>query len=165
MAPGCLKLQMVKTLIMENRMKIRRQFEQHANKGSGLYPRLHSWLFELPIFFGGLRMRPIVRERILEKFKRKCCYCGSTSKLEIDHIIPLSKGGRHDENNFQVLCRSCNAKKKDKFDYDKFFKKGDGKEYMLISNELADYLKHIPPHELQVITEHFFNIYCPTEGR
>lgn len=34
----------------------------------------------------------------------------------LDHIKPLSKGGRHEVDNVQLLCRSCNAKKHDKFD-------------------------------------------------
>jgi len=44
-------------------------------------------------------MRPQVRQRILDKFNNKCCYCGSDKNLEIDHIIPVSKGGREDEDN------------------------------------------------------------------
>lgn len=33
---------------------------------------------------------------------------------ELDHIIPLSKGGTHSIDNAQTLCRSCNAWKSDK---------------------------------------------------
>lgn len=32
-------------------------------------------------------------------------------KLEIDHIIPLAKGGRNDIGNIQLLCRFCNRSK------------------------------------------------------
>jgi len=35
-----------------------------------------------------------VREYLLEKFNRKCCYCGKTDiPLEIEHITPKSRGG------------------------------------------------------------------------
>jgi len=30
---------------------------------------------------------------------------------ELDHIVPLSKGGAHAVDNFQLLCRSCNSSK------------------------------------------------------
>jgi 5-methylcytosine-specific restriction endonuclease McrA len=33
---------------------------------------------------------------------------------EVDHIIPLSKGGEHSLNNAQTLCRACNGWKSDK---------------------------------------------------
>jgi len=32
---------------------------------------------------------------------------------ELDHIIPLSKGGEHSYRNTQLLCRACNAAKSD----------------------------------------------------
>lgn len=33
---------------------------------------------------------------------------------ELDHIVPLSKGGQHTYSNVQCLCRSCNSNKHDK---------------------------------------------------
>lgn len=47
-------------------------------------------------------------------FKRdnyKCLCCGSAEQLELDHIVPISKGGRSVLDNLQVLCRGCNASK------------------------------------------------------
>ena len=41
-----------------------------------------------------------------------CCYCGRYSdSMEIDHIIPLSKGGDSHWTNLTAACRSCNASK------------------------------------------------------
>lgn len=40
-----------------------------------------------------------------------CVYCHSKRRLEIDHIIPISKGGTDDRHNLQTLCRTCNRKK------------------------------------------------------
>jgi len=34
--------------------------------------------------------------------------------FEADHIIPFSKGGRTIWENLQVICRTCNRKKRDK---------------------------------------------------
>lgn len=44
-----------------------------------------------------------------------CAVCGSQGPVDIDHIVPLSKGGRHSVGNLQPLCRSCNTSKSDKF--------------------------------------------------
>lgn len=40
-----------------------------------------------------------------------CAHCGSENKITIDHIIPLSLGGRHSIGNLQPLCLSCNSSK------------------------------------------------------
>lgn len=31
--------------------------------------------------------------------------------FHIDHIIPISKGGKNKEENLEVICRTCNLKK------------------------------------------------------
>lgn len=41
----------------------------------------------------------------------KCVYCQSKKLLEVDHIIPIAKGGTDDRENLQTLCRPCNRRK------------------------------------------------------
>ena len=48
-------------------------------------------------------------------YSRPCYNCATKEDLSIDHIIPLSRGGRHSIGNLQTLCRPCNSSKGDKF--------------------------------------------------
>ena len=41
----------------------------------------------------------------------ECQICGTTERLERDHIVPISKGGDHTLAHCQTLCRTCNASK------------------------------------------------------
>ena len=34
----------------------------------------------------------------------------------VDHIVPLRKGGTHDESNLQALCARCHSKKTVRYD-------------------------------------------------
>lgn len=52
--------------------------------------------------------------RLCKKYDNRCVACGKKTKLEVDHIVPLSKGGSSYISNIQPLCRSCNASKSDK---------------------------------------------------
>jgi hypothetical protein len=51
-----------------------------------------------------------VRESVLVRMPA-CVECGATSDLQIDHIIPHSKGGPDREWNLQTLCGGCNRAK------------------------------------------------------
>ncbi len=40
-----------------------------------------------------------------------CLLCGKSDGLVPDHVIPLSRGGRHELYNIQPLCHLCNFRK------------------------------------------------------
>ena len=53
-----------------------------------------------------------VREYLLEKWGRKCAYCGKEGvPLEIEHIIPKTRGGSNRVTNLSLACHDCNQKK------------------------------------------------------
>ena len=53
-------------------------------------------------------------EKILALWNNRCAYCGAEGDLQQDHIIPVSKGGKHDLANVIPSCRKCNMAKGDK---------------------------------------------------
>ena len=63
-----------------------------------------------------------LRLKIIERDKYTCQICGKYMPdevgLQVDHIIPVSQGGKSIESNLRVLCSKCNGKKGDKLDKD-----------------------------------------------
>lgn len=59
-----------------------------------------------------------LRFEIFKRDKFKCKYCGEDPSrgiiLNIDHIIPVAKGGTNDELNLITACFDCNAGKSDR---------------------------------------------------
>lgn len=60
------------------------------------------------------KRKPISKKTRFEVFKRdgfKCQYCGRSAPdavLEVDHVIPVAKGGTNDILNLITSCRDCN---------------------------------------------------------
>ena len=52
-----------------------------------------------------------VRAEVIVRDGGRCRNCYSAVNLQIDHIIPRSKGGSSDQSNLQTLCRRCNRRK------------------------------------------------------
>jgi HNH endonuclease len=60
-----------------------------------------------------------IDRRVREAARHRCGYCLSPqhlvmARLEIEHIIPLAKGGTDDEKNLWLVCPICNGHKSDK---------------------------------------------------
>lgn len=61
-----------------------------------------------------------LREAIKKRDNYTCCKCGNSVYdepnllLEVDHIIPISKGGKTEASNLQTLCWRCNRLKSNK---------------------------------------------------
>jgi len=54
----------------------------------------------------------LLREYVLEKWQRKCAYCEAREvPLEIEHIVPKSRGGSTRASNLTLACHACNQGK------------------------------------------------------
>ena len=55
-----------------------------------------------------------LRQAVFERDNYTCQYCGRSyeeADLEIEHIIPISKGGNNDIRNLATACGACNRTK------------------------------------------------------
>lgn len=53
-----------------------------------------------------------LRRIIFKRDHGKCQNCRSQYKVEIDHILPYSMGGKSTESNLRLLCFSCNQRQR-----------------------------------------------------
>lgn len=52
------------------------------------------------------------REYVIQRDGKVCSYCGrSDVPLQLDHVIPRSRGGSDDPENLTPACRPCNTSK------------------------------------------------------
>jgi len=45
------------------------------------------------------------------QFGNCCAYCGCAGDMEIEHVVPISRGGAHDISNIVPACAPCNSSK------------------------------------------------------
>ena len=51
----------------------------------------------------------------LRLYNNPCFYCGSFEQIQIDHVIPIARGGRHSIGNLVAACAKCNNHKRARF--------------------------------------------------
>lgn len=56
-----------------------------------------------------------ISKEVFHRDNYVCYYCGEKGgKLEVDHIVPFSKGGSDEMDNLITSCLRCNRQKRDK---------------------------------------------------
>lgn len=56
-----------------------------------------------------------MRWRVMKRDRYRCVVCGASPavtagvELHLDHVVPVSKGGRNEDGNLRTLCRECNV--------------------------------------------------------
>lgn len=50
-------------------------------------------------------------EFVFSRDGNACVYCGSMTRLQLDHVVPRSKGGSDDPSNLAACCAACNQSK------------------------------------------------------
>lgn len=78
-------------------------FRRLSKRDRQKHIRKHRWI--------AWRDGAILREVLIVLHGAQCACCGRTSRLTIDHILPISKGGRTVIDNMQLLCRKHNVEK------------------------------------------------------
>lgn len=83
--------------------------------GSDVYTKLHfmirSRLYK-GLRAGTMKLGSLVDdERLKMVLPQVCCYCGSSERLSVDHLIAKSKCGADLGKNLVWCCRSCNSSK------------------------------------------------------
>jgi hypothetical protein len=65
------------------------------------------------------RLSAELRRRVTETSRHRCGYCLTSQRvvgplLEVDHIIPVARGGTDHEDNLVLACPMCNGHKADR---------------------------------------------------
>ena len=59
-----------------------------------------------------------VKQRVFDKTDGNCAYCGiqlvRNGNWHVDHVVPISRGGKDEIENLVAACHKCNTKKSDK---------------------------------------------------
>jgi 5-methylcytosine-specific restriction endonuclease McrA len=59
------------------------------------------------------RTVPLTRRGVFLRDGDRCAYCSSRAET-LDHVVPRSRGGRHEWDNVVAACRPCNHRKADR---------------------------------------------------
>ncbi|MFH8926386.1 HNH endonuclease [Streptomyces pristinaespiralis] len=83
----------------------------HPHVGQAARNRRKAWKRKAGVFAFSSREW----QRLCARQRGECPFCGKRAELTMDHVIPLSKGGRHSIGNIFPICGSCNSSKSNTF--------------------------------------------------
>jgi hypothetical protein len=100
--------------------------DQNNIKGDDKYVQSNTGVFDLEKAKtradSKIKVMPSIRWQVFQRDSWRCVACGHSAEegriLHVDHIIPRSKGGKDEIDNYQTLCDICNIGKSNKDETD-----------------------------------------------
>lgn len=85
--------------------------EEHLGETYGEYPKPKILRLTKYVQIRWRNTQPIwSKQKILERDSKTCGYCSKKAET-IDHVLPVSKGGKSTFENTVAACFTCNSKK------------------------------------------------------
>lgn len=100
------------------RETMRKAYARDPEKFKARAAKQRAQRLEIPGEFTSMDVNAVFRKQ-----EGKCHYCGSKiiwrqTRWEIDHFIPVSRGGTNDPSNIVIACLPCNRSKHDKLPHE-----------------------------------------------
>ena len=117
------------------------RWRQMTDTGYRLYHRAKSKARKVAVKGGTpFHLPPSHLMRQWGEFGHRCAYCGASGDLEVEHVIPISKGGEHHLGNIVPACHRCNSSKRSKDAHDwykaqPFYKESQWQKIQAILNK------------------------------
>jgi 5-methylcytosine-specific restriction endonuclease McrA len=102
------KLLQAKNYRLANAEKIKIKRHKYFAENKELV-RHHARLRKVRKKTNGLYLVTLKEQRRL--YSKPCFYCGSFESIQLDHVVPVSRGGNHSIGNLVPACASCNNQK------------------------------------------------------
>lgn len=92
----------------ENKQKVKESFDKWFQKNPDA---IRAQSKKRKALLRGAGIKLVTRKEIKRLLSQKCFYCETQMSTQVDHVIPVSRGGTHSIGNLVGACASCNASK------------------------------------------------------
>ena len=100
-------------LIMKGKTQVLKYSERVIRNSSGIVMRIPIVMKLVKLVRSIYKSKvPFTKKNVFIRDKFRCVYCGTKDvRLTIDHVVPVSKGGRTNFDNCVASCKPCNSNK------------------------------------------------------
>jgi 5-methylcytosine-specific restriction endonuclease McrA len=101
-------------LLMKGKTEVLKFSEQVIRNGAGIIiTRVPLVMKLIKLIRSIYKSRvPFSKKNVFVRDKFRCVYCGANDiRLTVDHVIPISQGGKNNFDNCVASCKPCNSRK------------------------------------------------------
>jgi 5-methylcytosine-specific restriction endonuclease McrA len=98
-------------LVLKEKAEVLEQSERRIRSFHATHARPHVIRLNYMVRVPRYENRKITRRALFARDGYACQYCGATSRLTVDHVIPCSRGGGSGWDNVVTACAPCNSRK------------------------------------------------------